>query len=105
MSTALRIGLDFDQVMAALPDGRQAILVQSSAGLRGYVNSCPHVGVPLDWGDGRCLVEPDRLMCSMHGAVFAADDGRCLGGPCFGDQLEPLPLRVVGDRIELAIDR
>lgn len=54
-----------------------------------YVNSCPHIGVPLDWAPDRFLsADGRRIVCSMHGAEFAIEDGRCLRGPCLGDRLE-----------------
>lgn len=92
----------FDQVMATLPDGDQAILVRTGETVHAFRNRCPHLGINLDWGDGRCLKEPGILVCSMHGALFAADSGRCLAGPCAGDALEPVPIRVVDGRIETA---
>jgi len=30
------------------------------------------------------------LICSTHGATYAADSGKCLGGPCGGTPLVPL---------------
>lgn len=56
-----------------------------------YINRCAHVGVELDWQEAQFF---DRsglyLICSMHGALYAPDTGRCLGGPCNGIGLEPL---------------
>ena len=54
-----------------------------------YQNRCPHAGHPLNWSANRFLT-PDRLaiICASHGAMFAIDDGACLGGPCNG---KPLP--------------
>lgn len=92
----------FDQVMATHPDGYGVILVRGSDGVvRGFRNSCPHVGIELDYGDGRCLVEPGVLLCSMHGARFQADDGLCIAGPCSGDSLQPVPVSVVDGQVVL----
>jgi nitrite reductase/ring-hydroxylating ferredoxin subunit len=67
---------------------------------RAYVNRCPHVGTPLDLWDNEFLAEDGRtLVCATHGAVFEPATGRCLGGPCAGDSLTALPLRLEGERV------
>jgi nitrite reductase/ring-hydroxylating ferredoxin subunit len=54
-----------------------------------YVNSCPHIGTPLDWAPDRFLTaDGKRLVCATHGAEFAIEDGVCVRGPCIGDRLE-----------------
>ena len=54
-----------------------------------YVNSCPHLGVSLDWTPDRFLsADGSRIVCATHGAEFAIADGVCLRGPCFGERLE-----------------
>ena len=56
-----------------------------------YVNSCPHIGVPLDWAPNRFLsTDRTRIICAMHGAEFRIVDGVCTRGPCLGDALEPI---------------
>jgi nitrite reductase/ring-hydroxylating ferredoxin subunit len=53
-----------------------------------YENACPHIGTPLDWTPDRFLTADGRhLICATHGAVFTIDTGRCISGPCRGDQL------------------
>jgi nitrite reductase/ring-hydroxylating ferredoxin subunit len=77
--------------------GPQDILVHREGDVvRGYVNSCPHIGSPLDWAPDR-FIAPDgfHLMCATHGALFRPADGYCVAGPCTGDSLEPAPVRVV----------
>ncbi|WP_142850516.1 Rieske (2Fe-2S) protein [Telmatospirillum sp. J64-1] len=59
----------------------------------GYVNSCPHVGVMLDFEPGRFLDSERRfILCSSHGALFRIRDGFCVSGPCAGKSLTPYPL-------------
>jgi nitrite reductase/ring-hydroxylating ferredoxin subunit len=42
----------------------------------------------LDWRAAEFFdLEGRDLICSTHGAVYAADSGRCLGGPCGGSPL------------------
>jgi nitrite reductase/ring-hydroxylating ferredoxin subunit len=60
-----------------------------------YVNSCPHIGAPLDWAPDRFLSsDGSRIVCAMHGAEFQIADGACIRGPCFGDRLEPVPATI-----------
>ncbi len=60
-----------------------------------YVNSCPHLGVPLDWVPHRFLTaDQRRIMCATHGAEFRIADGECLHGPCLGDRLEAIMIEI-----------
>lgn len=60
-----------------------------------YVNSCPHLGVSLDWAPDRFLsADGSRIVCATHGAEFAIADGVCLRGPCFGERLEAVAVDV-----------
>lgn len=61
-----------------------------------YVNSCPHIGTPLDWAPDRFLnTAGTHLVCSTHGAEFEPLTGVCIRGPCLGDRLEIVPHRIV----------
>ncbi len=63
--------------------------------VRVYVNSCPHLGVPLDWAPNRFLSgDGGLIVCSTHGAVFRIEDGVCLHGPCHDDRLEPVTVHI-----------
>jgi nitrite reductase/ring-hydroxylating ferredoxin subunit len=54
-----------------------------------YVNSCPHIGTPLDWLPDRFLsADGSLIVCATHGAEFRITDGQCVRGPCFGERLE-----------------
>lgn len=67
---------------------------------RAYVNSCPHVGTPLDLWPNEFFTEDGRaLICSTHGALYEPDTGLCTAGPCAGDRLTPLPLSVQDDTL------
>ncbi len=66
----------------------------------GYVNSCPHARLPLNWRpDAFFDVSGAYLFCANHGAHFDPLTGRCLRGPCKGQSLLPYPVRIAGDRI------
>ncbi|MFT8244233.1 Rieske (2Fe-2S) protein [Roseomonas sp. BN140053] len=57
-----------------------------------YVNSCPHLGLPLEPLPDRFLDRSGTaVVCSTHGARFRVADGFCVSGPCTGDSLERVP--------------
>lgn len=58
-----------------------------------YLNRCGHVPVQLDWQPGE-FFDHSRLylICATHGALYAPDSGRCMGGRCNGKGLQPLLL-------------
>jgi nitrite reductase/ring-hydroxylating ferredoxin subunit len=60
-----------------------------------YVNSCPHIGTPLDWTPDRFLsADGRRIVCATHGAEFQIADGLCIRGPCRGERLEPVSIQI-----------
>lgn len=68
--------------------------------VRGYVDCCPHAGMPLALLPHRYLTaEGDFILCASHGALFRPSDGVCIGGPCAGRALEPWPVAVHGDEV------
>lgn len=71
---------------------------------RAYVNQCPHLGVELNWMPGRFL-DADNLFiqCATHGALFKPGTGECITGPCQGDALTALDLRVEGGTIQIRL--
>ena len=100
MAHVLHRGLDFTQVMASHPAGHEIILFRQGGTVHGYRNSCPHIGIGLDYGNGKCLLEDGKtLLCALHGATFEATTGFCTGGPCAGASLTRVPVRVEGDTI------
>lgn len=78
---------------AAAPGGFTGLMaVRQGDAVFVYVNSCPHIGTPLDWTPHRFLSrDGKRIICATHGAEFQIDDGLCIRGPCLGDHLEPVP--------------
>jgi nitrite reductase/ring-hydroxylating ferredoxin subunit len=66
----------------------------------GYVDRCPHAGLPLPQRlDAYLTSSGDLIQCSWHGALFRIEDGACLGGPCAGARLTPWPVRVEAGRV------
>lgn len=79
--------------------------VRQGGVVRVYVNSCPHIGVPLDWAPHRFLsTDGTRIVCGTHGAEFAIESGQCLRGPCIGDHLEAVPVRIEDGSVLVAED-
>lgn len=69
-----------------------------------YLNECGHVPAQLDWMPGEFFdYSKLYLVCSVHGALYAPDTGRCLGGRCQGKGLKPLPVEERGGAIYLLV--
>lgn len=78
-------------------------VVRRGEAVWGYVDRCPHAGVPLTRTlDDYLTSDGGLIACSWHGALFRTDDGVCVGGPCAGQALTPWPVRVVDGAIETA---
>ena len=89
----------------SLGEGDQRLeifVVRSGEAAFGYLNACPHLGTPLDWGgfdgDGRFVsADSGNILCATHGAEFRVEDGYCLHGPCAGQRLLAARLTRAGD--------
>jgi nitrite reductase/ring-hydroxylating ferredoxin subunit len=69
----------------------------------GFVDRCPHAGLPLAMAPDRYLTrEGDLILCSSHGALFRTSDGVCVGGPCAGQALRAWAVSVEGDGVVVA---
>lgn len=78
-------------------------LVRSGDQVRGYVDRCPHQGMPLAQKLDQYLTPDGSLInCSWHGALFRIEDGACVGGPCTGAKLTPWPVKVDGGIVRTA---
>ena len=87
-------------VDAMLADGEESVILLRQGGqVRGYLNICPHAGNRLDYAPGKFLLKNDTLICAVHGAVFNQGDGLCTGGPCRGQHLLPVVVRVIDDSV------
>lgn len=70
-------------------------VVRKGDAVHGYVDRCPHQGLPLTQKLDDYLTPDQQLIaCSWHGALFRIDDGACVGGPCAEGRLTPWPVRV-----------
>ena len=71
-------------------------VVRRANQVHGYVDRCPHMGVPLARLLDDYLTPSGALIaCTWHGALFEVETGTCVGGPCVGQPLSPWPVRVV----------
>jgi nitrite reductase/ring-hydroxylating ferredoxin subunit len=83
---------------------REAVLVRTTGGVRGWLNYCRHLlDVRLDKGSGAPMRDGE-IVCANHGAYFEADSGRCTFGPCEGAVLEALDVTVDDGSVYLADD-
>jgi nitrite reductase/ring-hydroxylating ferredoxin subunit len=84
-------------------DRHNLFVVREGDAVFGYINSCPHIGVPLEFEPDEFISEfGGEILCSTHGARFRIADGYCVSGPCSGDALEPVAVRIEGDNVVLA---
>ena len=73
--------------------------------VHGYINSCPHTGVALEWVPDQFLdADGSFIECATHGALFTIEEGKCVSGPCAGDRLKPVRLSVDNDVIYWLVD-
>ena len=78
-------------------------VVRRGGAVFGYVDSCPHAGLPLTWELDRYLTADASLIaCRWHGALFRIEDGHCVGGPCVGARLRAWPVEIVAGAIVTA---
>jgi len=73
----------------------RGLLVRTRAGVHAYLNRCPHARHPLNLRPHQFLT-PDAslILCRSHGALFEKSTGLCVAGPCAGQALTPIAVRV-----------
>ena len=87
------------EIESRTPGRPGAFVVRHEGGLNAYLNRCPHTGAPLNWLPDQFLDHGQKhIICSLHGALFRADDGFCIAGPCQGQSLTPVPVKVKDDQ-------
>jgi len=81
-------------------------VVRAHGNCYGYINTCPHIGTPLDFLPDRFLTRDGReILCSTHGARFELRTGFCVAGPCRGRSLSHATVRVTDGWVEIEVDR
>lgn len=85
-----------------LGEGKDTMfLVLRNGVVHGWRNACPHYDyASMAWKKDEFLdANGAHIMCAAHGALFDIQDGRCILGPCLGQSLTPVPLRITGGLI------
>jgi nitrite reductase/ring-hydroxylating ferredoxin subunit len=73
----------------------RVFVVRQGGKVFGYVNSCPHVGAPLNLEDDKFLdLFQTGILCANHFALFEIETGHCVRGPCNGRSLRSFPVTV-----------
>jgi nitrite reductase/ring-hydroxylating ferredoxin subunit len=79
-----------------------AFAIRFRGQVHAYLNECGHVPAQLDWQPGEFFDDSKLyLICSVHGALYAPETGRCLGGRCQGKGLKPLKVHEIDGQIFL----
>jgi nitrite reductase/ring-hydroxylating ferredoxin subunit len=80
----------------------EGFLVKNDGQYFAYKNTCPHTGSPLDWLEHQFLDSEGALIqCAVHDARFLIDTGECVFGPCQGQLLQKLDIKIKDDGVYL----
>ena len=86
-------------------DGESIFAVHKRGEIRVYRNSCPHLGVELNWMPDQFMdLDGELIQCATHGALFLVEDGLCVAGPCQGEFLQPVSFEIRAKGIYLVND-
>lgn len=92
-----------DAIGVAPIDGvPSVIIVRDGRRVQAFRNVCPHNGSPLAKGYRGYTLERDgalMLRCTVHNARFGLDGGTCTHGPCPGEALTAVPIRIEQGRV------
>lgn len=81
----------------------KGFVVRKGAGYFAYQNLCKHLPVTLDLNDNSFFNHDKTLLqCQMHGALYEIETGLCVGGPCEGAKLRPLPFSESSDKLVIS---
>lgn len=85
-------------VLGAGVERRELVVIREGRRVHGYLNACPHLGTPLELLPDRFMnADGSYVLCHTHGALFEIETGYCIAGPCAGQSLTPVPLRLDAD--------
>lgn len=85
---------------------RELVVLRDGAAVHGYLNTCPHLGVPLEMVPDRFMnAAGTHVICRTHGALFEPATGYCISGPCAGQSLTPIGVVVDSEDWVVLTDR
>lgn len=78
----------------------RAFVLRHDGQVVGYLNRCAHIPAEMDWQPGQFFDDQGQfIVCSMHGALYDPQNGRCVAGPCVGGALVPLRVQEVNGHV------
>ena len=78
--------------------GETIFVTQRDGMFYAYKNLCPHLQVELEFLENQFLDQDQEfIQCSTHGALFNVETGECISGPCLGESLQKIELRIHSD--------
>lgn len=78
--------------------GSTIFITQRDGMFYAYKNMCPHLQVELEFLENKFLDQDQEFIeCSTHGALFTVETGECISGPCMGESLQKVEIRVHSD--------
>lgn len=86
-------------VRATVVGGEKILLSRRGSIITCFQNACAHLGLALDDGE----VDDGIITCPYHGFRYDLASGECLTAPAV--QLQPHAVRVVGNRVEVRLQR
>ena len=86
-------------IMAKSLDGEKILFSRRGSMVSCFQNACAHLGLALDDGE----VENGIITCPYHGFRYDLASGECITAPAV--QLLPHAVRVVGDRVEVRLQK
>jgi nitrite reductase/ring-hydroxylating ferredoxin subunit len=77
-----------------------AFAIRIEGKVKAYLNRCSHIPVEMDWPEGQFFEDSGLyIVCATHGAMYSAEDGRCVGGPCRGQGLSALNIEETDGKV------
>jgi len=80
----------------------RGFVVRTGTAAHAYVNRCAHLALRLNLLPDRFLThDGSMILCTAHGAIYEKATGYCVAGPCAGQSLARVPVRVAGEFVLL----
>lgn len=86
-------------IKAQFLEGEKLLLSRRGSIVTCFQNACAHLGLALDDGE----VQDGVITCPYHGFRYDLSSGECLTAPAV--QLQPHAVRVIGNRVEVRLQK